>query len=232
MTIPHIYDFGKHLRQSLLANGDLDLLKNWLQEEYEHTYQEWKEKEFDINHLFSLKGKENSYKRNFERSFEATLLHVATQNFYCGKKSIQNLLGKGANVNAQNSLGKTPLHFSTMGKITQVLLDADADPFIRDRNGWAAIEWACDGKRLLKEKYKHKAIKVGSVCGVIAALAVGGVLFATGVALPILALVGIAVAAAVLTGLIAGGITYVISSKIENPDTSRLATEQGLPQPN
>lgn len=69
-------------------------------------------------------------------------------------------------------------------------------------------------------------MKVGSVCGIIAALAVGGGCFAAGAQLPILALIGIAVAAAIVTGLVAGGITYVISSKIENPDTSRLVGEQ------
>ncbi|WP_353278321.1 hypothetical protein [Wolbachia endosymbiont (group B) of Longitarsus flavicornis] len=81
-----------------------------------------------------------------------------------------------------------------------------------------------------KSKPVSKAIVAGAICGVIAALAVGGGCFAAGVALPILALIGIAVAAALVTGLVAGGITYVISSKIENPDTSRLATEQDLPQ--
>lgn len=88
----------------------------------------------------------------------------------------------------------------------------------------------------LNEIYKtEKSIATNRairVCSVVAALAVGGGLFAAGVALPILVLVGIVVAAAVLTGLIAGGITYAVSTKIENPDTSRSATEQCLPQPN
>ncbi|WP_341812986.1 hypothetical protein [Wolbachia endosymbiont (group B) of Germaria angustata] len=77
-----------------------------------------------------------------------------------------------------------------------------------------------------------KAIVAGAICSVIAGLAVGGGLFAAGVGLQMLTLIGIAVAAAVLTGLVAGGITYAVSTKIENPDTSRSATEQGLPQPN
>ncbi|WP_395461000.1 hypothetical protein [Wolbachia endosymbiont (group B) of Ablattaria laevigata] len=75
-----------------------------------------------------------------------------------------------------------------------------------------------------------KAIVAGAICSVIAGLAVGGGLFAAGVALQMLTLIGIAVAAAVLTGLVAGGITYAVSTKIENPDTSRSATEQDLPQ--
>ncbi|WP_264336224.1 MULTISPECIES: magnesium transporter [unclassified Wolbachia] len=59
-------------------------------------------------------------------------------------------------------------------------------------------------------KTTNKSIMIGSVCGVVAALAVGGGCFAAGVALPILALIGIAVAAFVLTGLVTGGITYEV----------------------
>jgi len=59
-------------------------------------------------------------------------------------------------------------------------------------------------------KTTNKSIMIGSVCGVIAALTVGGGCFAAGIALPILALIGIAVAAAVFTGLVAGGITYEV----------------------
>ncbi|MGL9757268.1 MAG: hypothetical protein ACR5LA_00005 [Wolbachia sp.] len=59
-------------------------------------------------------------------------------------------------------------------------------------------------------KTTNKSIIIGSICGVIAALTVGGGCFAAGIALPILALIGIAVAAAVFTGLIAGGITYEV----------------------
>lgn len=43
---------------------------------------------------------------------------------------------------------------------------------------------------------------------------------------PILALVGIAIAAAVVIGLIAGGITYVMSKPSENLD--RANVEQGV----
>lgn len=52
-------------------------------------------------------------------------------------------------------------------------------------------------------------------------MAVGGGCFAVGIQLPILALIGIAVAAAVLTGFVAGGITYSAlrpSDKLDKPD--------------
>ncbi|MGL9688515.1 MAG: hypothetical protein ACR5K6_01920 [Wolbachia sp.] len=72
-------------------------------------------------------------------------------------------------------------------------------------------------------KTTNKPIIIGSVCGVIAGLAVSVGCFATGVALPILAIAGIAVAAALGIGLIAGGITYAVSSKLEEIN----AQEQG-----
>lgn len=218
-------------RKSVLNDHNLDL-KDLLQKRCEHAYQEWKEKEFDINHLFSLEEREYRY--------QSTLLHLVVGDFCLleeKKKLIQYLLDEGANVNARDSCGNTPLHNSHEKEVTQILLDAGANPFIKNDYGMTARDFAYDKEReqLLKkaeDKYKYKAMKVGSVCGVVAALAVGGGLFAAGVALPILVLVGIVVAAAVLTGLIAGGITYAVSTKIENPDTSRSATEQGLPQPN
>uniref|UniRef100_A0AAU7YL33 Uncharacterized protein n=1 Tax=Wolbachia endosymbiont of Oeneis ivallda TaxID=3171168 RepID=A0AAU7YL33_9RICK len=59
-------------------------------------------------------------------------------------------------------------------------------------------------------KTTNKSIMIGSVCGAIALLAVGGGCFAAGVALPMLALIGIAVSAALVIGAIAGGISHVV----------------------
>lgn len=87
--------------------------------------------------------------------------------------------------------------------------------------------WRTGNHDPLNEIYKieksiatNRAIRVGSVCGVMAALAVGGGLFAAGVALPILAIIGIAVAAALVTGLVAGGITYTVLKPSEGPSKS------------
>nr|KAI5697982.1 hypothetical protein M8J77_011914 [Diaphorina citri] len=76
------------------------------------------------------------------------------------------------------------------------------------------IEVVAVNGSLSAEQHAH-LIKYDSVH---AALATGGGCFAAGVALPILALIGIAIAAALVTGLVAGGITYVISKPSENLD--------------
>ncbi|MFP3023053.1 MAG: magnesium transporter [Wolbachia sp.] len=70
-------------------------------------------------------------------------------------------------------------------------------------------------------KTTNKPIIIGSVCGAIAALAVElGLYF--GAALPILPIIGIAIAAAVVVGLVAGGITYVMSKPSENLDRANV----------
>ncbi|MFP3023146.1 MAG: hypothetical protein ACEY3K_09650 [Wolbachia sp.] len=74
-----------------------------------------------------------------------------------------------------------------------------------------------------------KAIVAGAICGVIAGLAVGGGLFAAGASLPILALIGIAVAAAIVTGLIIGVNTHATLSKPSN-ELNEADTHQQVPQ--
>ncbi len=86
---------------------------------------------------------------------------------------------------------------------------------ITDESSTSEIE---SSKQKDKVKTTNKPIIIGCVYGAIAALATGGGCFAAGVALPILALIGIAIAAALVTGLVAGGITYVISKPSENLD--------------
>lgn len=56
-----------------------------------------------------------------------------------------------------------------------------------------------------------KAIVASGICGAIAALAVGIGCGLAGVQLSILAFIGIAIATAVVAGLVAGGITYAVS---------------------
>ncbi|WP_264336673.1 MULTISPECIES: WD_0033/WD_0034 family tandem repeat-containing protein [unclassified Wolbachia] len=94
---------------------------------------------------------------------------------------------------------------------------------ITDESSTSEIE---SSKQKDKVKTTNKPIIIGCVYGAIAALATGGGCFAAGVALPILALIGIAIAAALVTGLVAGGITYVISKPSENLD--RVNVGQGV----
>ncbi|MFT4314235.1 MAG: magnesium transporter [Wolbachia pipientis] len=94
---------------------------------------------------------------------------------------------------------------------------------ITDESSTSEIE---SSKQKDKVKTTNKPIIIGCVYGAIAALATGGGCFAAGVALPILALIGIAIAAALVTGLVAGGITYVISKPSENLD--RINVGQGV----
>ncbi|WP_108784436.1 WD_0033/WD_0034 family tandem repeat-containing protein [Wolbachia endosymbiont of Bemisia tabaci] len=90
---------------------------------------------------------------------------------------------------------------------------------ITDESSTSEIE---SSKQKDKVKTTNKPIIIGCVYGAIAALATGGGCFAAGVALPILALIGIAIAAALVTGLVAGGITYVISKPSENLDRANV----------
>ncbi|CCE77440.1 MULTISPECIES: hypothetical protein [Wolbachia] len=71
-------------------------------------------------------------------------------------------------------------------------------------------------------------MKFGAIVGITAGVGVGNGLFAAGVALQMLTLIGIAVAAALVTGLIAGGITYKISKPSEKLDS--VDAEQKLVQ--
>lgn len=90
---------------------------------------------------------------------------------------------------------------------------------ITDESSTSEIE---NSKQKDKVKTTNKPIIIGCVYGAIAALATGGGCFAAGVALPILALIGIAIAAALVTGLVAGGITYAISKPSENLDRANV----------
>ncbi|MDX5462095.1 MAG: ankyrin repeat domain-containing protein [Wolbachia endosymbiont of Tetragnatha montana] len=147
-----------------------------------------------------------------------TPLHFAVINNH--KDIVTALLEKGAKVDEKDANWQTPLHFAVMKNhkdIVTALLEKGADPSIKDKYGKTPRDRA---ERLL-EKAASKAIKTGSICGIIGALAVGGGLFAAGVELPILALIGIAVAAALVIGVIAGGITYSVSKpsyKLDKPD--------------
>ncbi|WP_353283715.1 hypothetical protein [Wolbachia endosymbiont (group A) of Pogonocherus hispidulus] len=114
----------------------------------------------------------------------------------------------------QDGYGKTPLyHAKVLSKIKtmKALLKAGADPDIDEENNQIAT----------------KAIKTGIAFGVIAGLAIGVGCGVAGVQLSVLAIVGIAVAAALAVGLVAGGITHAVlkpSNKLDELDSNKVAS--------
>ncbi len=96
---------------------------------------------------------------------------------------------------------------------TKVILDA-----IKDKTKNSKVLRAIDQvERIIAF---DKAKNFGLIFGFIAALAVGGGCFAAGVQLPILTIIGIVVAAALVVGIVAGSITYSVlkpSDKLNEP---------------
>ena len=75
-----------------------------------------------------------------------TLLHLATHNEHGGV--VEALIQGGAEVNAKNVVGHTPLHFAMTGlnpnrwHVISVLLREGADPYLCNNFDQNAIEWA------------------------------------------------------------------------------------------
>ncbi|MFP3027189.1 MAG: hypothetical protein ACEY3L_13505 [Wolbachia sp.] len=89
------------------------------------------------------------------------------------------------------------MHNSHDKEVTQILLDAGANLFIKDHYGMTARKHARDeSKQLLKkaeDKYKHKTMKFGAIVGITAGMGVGSGLFAAaGLSLLISAFIGAA----------------------------------------
>ncbi len=130
------------------------------------------------------------------------------------------------------------LGFNDGGERTKAILDAAKEEGILKEVLTSMVEsdyerlkrslWVTENHDSLNEIYKIEksmaidiAMKVGGASSIIAGLIAFGGCFAAGVQLPILALVGIAVAAALAVGIVAGGITYAVlkpSNKLDGPD--------------
>ncbi|XCA36263.1 MAG: ankyrin repeat domain-containing protein [Wolbachia endosymbiont of Armadillidium vulgare] len=109
-----------------------------------------------------------------------TPLHYAVS--YCRKETVEVLLEKGANVNAVNTHGMTPLDYAK-GQNVEVLLKAGGRSFVKafNRGVAAAVETA------------------------LLVAAIAAVLFATGtIAIPI------AIAVVAVIALAVGGATYMM----------------------
>uniref|UniRef100_A0A7N6B735 Ankyrin repeat domain 28b n=1 Tax=Anabas testudineus TaxID=64144 RepID=A0A7N6B735_ANATE len=91
---------------------------------------------------------------NRKDSFGRTPLHYAAAN--CNYQCLFALVGSGASVNDLDERGCTPLHYAaasdTDGKCLEYLLRNDANPGIRDNQGYNAVHYASAyGHRLCLE---------------------------------------------------------------------------------
>ncbi len=169
-------------------------------------------------HLAIEKGNENIVNAllaaqgidvNLRDKSEQTPLYLAAEKGKIG--IVEAILAKGPNdIDLPDKLlGRTPLYVAadkSHHKIVRALLKAGADPLVKGRYN-----------KNLAEMATEDAIMRGIICGVyifiitsiVAAIVVTSAYF-IGVSLSVGAMAGIAVAATVLTGLVAGGIIYEV----------------------
>ncbi|UXX40120.1 MULTISPECIES: ankyrin repeat domain-containing protein [unclassified Wolbachia] len=184
----------------LNGNNIVEKIKERIEKRDPSTYEEWKNESFDINYKFSV--------YDYYDKKGLTLLNVAC--LYNQENVVKALLEvKGINVNFQDGSGKTPLYIAFdkgHHKIVRALLEAGADPLVKVRCNKNLAE-------IFTKKAIGKAVDLGAhifiIASCIAAIVVTYAYF-FGVSLSVGAMAGIAVAAAVLTGLVAGGITYEV----------------------
>ena len=100
-----------------------------------------------------------------------TPLHLAT--IYSIRPAVQKLLLSGANVNAIDASGRSPLHefarieSSPSLEVFDTLLEAGADTDLQDHMGYSALHWAAGaGNRVLVEKLLGETLGIsdGGVC--------------------------------------------------------------------
>ncbi|MCF6766028.1 ankyrin repeat domain-containing protein [Thiotrichales bacterium 19S3-7] len=121
----------------------------------------------DILAVDSLIGKDNEY-INVKDSKGSTPLHLAVQ---CDNPNmVQFLILNGADLNAQNVLGQTPLHFAAIKSSQPVFismaLEKEANIYLKDKKGRSPYSLADEHKRqalariLIKNDRKPKAEQV------------------------------------------------------------------------
>lgn len=79
-----------------------------------------------------------------------TVLHMA---IICGYENIEDIFSRGANINANDNFGNTPLIFATrynydMTDIVRSLLNLRPDLEAKDLNGMTALHWAASQGKL------------------------------------------------------------------------------------
>ncbi|WP_353280584.1 ankyrin repeat domain-containing protein [Wolbachia endosymbiont (group B) of Cyclophora punctaria] len=234
----------------------LEAIKEELKEKHEDIYQEWEEKNFNVDHLFDVSLTTNDRQLNLK----STLLHIAAYNghldivkYLVDEKKVSPDQKANDGINALHwaalnghldivkylvdekkvspdqkaNDGRTALHWAALNghlDIVKYLREKGIYPLLKDKGGKTPRDLANDEniRQLLKEaetkQIISKAIKTGVTLSIITALTVGIGCGIAGVELSILA---IAVAAALVIGVIAGGITYSVSrpsDKLDKPD--------------
>lgn len=74
---------------------------------------------------------------------EQTMLHMASSNGHA--EIVSDLLAAGADKDAQDLNGRTPLYHAVAARhpeIVRSLIAAGADTDVKDHNGWTALHWA------------------------------------------------------------------------------------------
>jgi len=215
-------NYGTTALHMAAFNGHLDTVKYFVDE-----------KKVDVN-------KANNYGE--------TALHWAIHNGHLD--IVKYLVEKNADVNKVDKHGRTVLHWAAKnGHLDTVkyLVEKGADPVLKDKHGLTPIDLArnenveqflqkvrtsltqsnmldkTEGESLASDgDAAHKAIATGVVLGVITALAVSIGCGAASVGLSALVITGIAVAAGLAIGVVAGGITYAISKPSDKLDEVKL----------
>lgn len=126
----------KGILDAVIPNkGDIfEQIKGKLQEQDEDTYQNWKQKGFDVDHLFDVPCM--GEKKRF------ALLHIAATSSNQGV--MKALLDKGANINVKDKNGKTPLYNATVcNRLDNVkYLIKQADVNAKDEDGKTSLHKA------------------------------------------------------------------------------------------
>ncbi|WP_338482336.1 ankyrin repeat domain-containing protein [Wolbachia endosymbiont (group A) of Ophion costatus] len=120
-------------------------------------------------HTFDPSRKRDVLSRyqEIETEHSKNSLHLAAK--LGNLEAVQDLLGKGANVNAQNDTGKTPLHWAAREghkQVVQALLDKGANVNAEDQDGETSLDLATnqDIETLLRNTAKLlKVAKSGDI---------------------------------------------------------------------